>query len=160
MAKNNLKGLLSQNWATSARINDYGSAVKHTVDQYFTYCLRINSNEREGMKLQSAQEIEEKEEHKRQLLLDILKERGIFFDLETKKIIDHKTRLETLLRILQNEKERKRETKHIETLNHASKAPKIEMRSYESVYDSWHIAYKIYIAWLSRFISKLWFWWI
>lgn len=111
------------------------------------------------MKLQSAQKIEDKDEHKKRLLLDILKERGIFFDLETKKIIDDKTSLETLLRILQNEKERERGIKHLGSLNHVYKSPKMETDSYESVYDYWDIAYKIYTTWLSRFISNLCFWW-
>ena len=48
--------------------------------------------------LRSGKEIQDKEDYKRRLLLNILKERGIFFDLETKKIIDDKTSLETMLR--------------------------------------------------------------
>jgi len=81
---------------------------------------------REETVLRSAQEIQDKDEHKRRLLLGILKERDIFFDLETKKIIDDKTSLETLLRILQNEKERERGIKHLEALNHVYKSPKME----------------------------------
>ena len=65
----------------------------------------------------------------------MLKERGIVFDLETKKIIDDRTSLETLLRILQNYHE--------------------ALLQYQSVYDSWYIVYKLYIIWLSRFISNL-----
>ena len=52
--------------------------------------------------LQSTKNIQDNSEYKRRLLLNILKERGIFFDLETKKIIDDRTSLETLLRVLQN----------------------------------------------------------
>jgi hypothetical protein len=134
-------------------------AVKHTVDRYLTYPQRINSNMQEETVLRSAQEIQDKDEHKRRLLLGILKERDIFFDLETKKIIDDKTSLETLLRILQNEKERERGIKHLEALNHVYKSPKMETQSYESIYDSWHIAYKLYTTWLVRFISNLCSWW-
>ncbi len=65
----------------------------------------------------------------------MLKERGIVFDLETKKIIDDRTSLETLLRVLQNYHE--------------------ALLQYQSVYDSWYIVYKLYIIWLSRFISNL-----
>jgi hypothetical protein len=69
-------------------------------------------------------------------LLGILKERGIFYDLETKKIIDDKTSLETLLRVLQN---------YYEVL-----------LQYQSVYDSWyHIAYKLYTIWLSCYFTRL-----
>jgi len=114
---------------------------------------------REETVLRSAQEIQNKDEHKRRLLLGILKERDIFFDLETKKIIDDKTSLETLLRILQNEKELERGIKHLEALSHAYKSPQMETQSYESIYDSWHIAYKLYITWLVRFISNLSSWW-
>ena len=73
----------------------------------------------EGVVLQSAEEIQDREEYKRRLL-------------ETKRLIDDRTSIETLLRILQNYYE-----------------------VYQSVYDSWDIAYKIYTIWLSRFISKL-----
>jgi hypothetical protein len=77
-------------------------------------------------------------EYKRRLLLNMLKRRGIFFDLETKKIIDAKTSFETLLRVLQSYHE--------------------ALLQYQSVYDSWYLAYSIYIIWLSRFISNLYLW--
>jgi hypothetical protein len=73
----------------------------------------------EGVVIQSAKEIQDREEYKRRLP-------------ETKRLIDDRTSIETLLRILQNYYE-----------------------VYQSVYDSWDIAYKIYTIWLSRFISKL-----
>jgi predicted transcriptional regulator len=47
-------------------------------------------------------------EHKRQLLLGILRQRGIIFDSQTGKIIDDKASIETLLRVLQNEKQKKK----------------------------------------------------
>jgi hypothetical protein len=152
------KNYYSQNLITSTRITNYESAVKHTVDQYFTYILRPNSIMQEAV-LRSAKEIQDKHEHKRRLLLNILKERGIFFDLETKKTIDDNTSLETLLRILQIEKGRERGIEHLEILDHVEQSPKMEMSSYESVYDSWDIAYKVYIAWLSHFISSIFLWW-
>ncbi len=113
----------------------------------------------EGVVLRTAKEIQDREEYKRRLLLDILIERGIFFDLETRKIIDDKTSLETLLRILQIEKEKEKGIKHLKDLNHVDKPLKMETDTYESVYDSWIIAYKIYIMWLSRFMSKLYSCW-
>jgi hypothetical protein len=130
------------------------------VDQYFTYLQWINSNmQEEEAVLRSVQEIQDKDEHKRRLLLNILKERGIFFDLETKKMIDDKTSLETLLRVLQNEKERERGIKHLEALNHVGKSPKIEAHSTEYICNSWYIVYKLYTTWLSHFISNLCLWW-
>jgi hypothetical protein len=74
----------------------------------------------EGVVLQSAKEIPDREEYNRRFLL------------ETNNVIDDKTSLETMLRILQNYYE-----------------------GYQSAYDSWAIAYTIYTIWLSRFISKL-----
>jgi len=74
----------------------------------------------EGVVLQSTKEIPDREEYKRRLLF------------ETNNVIDDKTSLETLLRILQNYYE-----------------------GYQSAYDSWAIACTIYTIWLSRFISKL-----
>lgn len=74
----------------------------------------------EGVVLQSAKEIPDREEYKRRFLL------------ETNNVIDDKTSLETMLRILQNYYE-----------------------GYQSAYDSWTIAYTIYTIWLSRFISEL-----
>ena len=39
----------------------------------------------EGTVIQSTKEIQDNSEHKRRLLLETFKERGIIFDLETKK---------------------------------------------------------------------------
>jgi hypothetical protein len=72
----------------------------------------------EGVVIQSAKVIQDREDYKRLLP-------------ETKRLIDDRTSIETLLRILQNYYE-----------------------VYQSVYDSWDIAYKIYTIWLSRFISN------
>jgi len=74
----------------------------------------------EGVVLQSTKEIQDREEYKRQSLL------------ETNRVIDDNNSRKTMLRILQNYYE-----------------------GCQSVYDSWIIAYKVYIMWLSRFISKL-----
>src|SRR5215211_3823277 len=45
-------------------------------------------------------------EHTRQLLYEILKQRGIYFDSTTGEKIDEKSDIETLLRVIQNEKEK------------------------------------------------------
>ena len=129
--------------------------------QYFTYPQCINSHMQENTVLQSTKEIQDNNgECQRRLLLDILKERGIVFDLETNKMIDDGTRLETLLRVLQNEKEREiKKKKYHESSRHTDKSSGMEMHSYESVYDSWYIVYKLYIMWLSRLTSNLCLWW-
>lgn len=49
------------------------------------------------------------QEHTRQLLFEILRERGVNFDLETGKRIDNKSDIETLLRIIQNEKKKRKD---------------------------------------------------
>ncbi len=108
----------------------------------------------EGTVIQSTKEIQDNSEHKRRLLLEIFKERGIIFDLETKKIIDDRTSLETLLRVLQIEKEREiKKKKYHETPCNIDKSSGMEMHSYESVYDPGYLVYRIYIMWLSRLIS-------
>ena len=76
------------------------------ADQYFTYPQCINLYMQEGTVIQFPKEIQDNSEHKRRLLLEIFEERGIIFDLKTKKIIDDRTSLETLLRVLQIKKER------------------------------------------------------
>ena len=131
-----------------------------TADQYFTYLQCINSHMQEGTVLQSTKNIQDNSEHKKRLLLDILKERGIFFDLETKKIIDDKTSLETILRVLQSEKEREiKNKKYHKVPRRTEKSSGMEKNSYESVYDSWYIVYKLYVMWLSRFTSNVFLWW-
>ena len=114
------------------------------ADPYFTYPRCINSYMQEGTVIQSTKEIQDNSEHKRRLLLEILKERGIIFDLETKKIIDDRTSLETLLRVLQIEKEREiKKKKHHEAPCNTDKSSGMEMHSYESVYDSGYLVYRI-----------------
>jgi hypothetical protein len=114
----------------------------------------------EGIMIQSTKEIQDNSEHKRRLLLEIFKERGIIFDLETKKMIDNRTSLETLLRVLQIEKEREiKKKKYHEAPCNTDKSSGMEMHSYESVYDSGYLVYRIYIMWLSRLISNLYLWW-
>ena len=47
-------------------------------------------------------------EHTRQLLYEILRERGIIFDSVTGEKIDESSDIETLLRVIQLEKEKKK----------------------------------------------------
>lgn len=49
------------------------------------------------------------QEHIRQLLLEILRERGVNFDSETGKRIDKESDIETLLRVIQNEKMKRKD---------------------------------------------------
>jgi hypothetical protein len=114
----------------------------------------------EGIVIQSTKEIQDNSEHKRRLLHEIFKERGIIFDLETKKMIDDKTSLETLLRVLQIEKGMEiKKKKYPEAPCNTDKSTGMEMNSYESVYNSGYFVYRIHIMWLSRLISNLYLWW-
>jgi hypothetical protein len=91
-------------------------------------------------------------EHKRELLLEILRQREVFIDSETGKIIDDKTDIQTLLNVIQKQKEkvrRKESTKH-----HAK--PKKVQPYISSVYNPWYpryrsaseLIYELIIAWL------------
>ena len=127
--------------------------ILHTFSVLIHICKRAHGP-------QSTKNIQDNSEHKKRLLLDILKERGIFFDLETKKIIDDKTSLETILRVLQSEKEREiKNKKYHKVPRLTEKSSGMEKNSYESVYDSWYIVYKLYVMWVSRFTSNVFLWW-
>lgn len=52
-------------------------------------------------------DVQKEYEHRRLLLYEILKERGVNLDSETGKKIDDKSDIETLLRVIQNEKRRR-----------------------------------------------------
>jgi hypothetical protein len=52
-------------------------------------------------------------EHKRELLLEILRQREVFIDSETGKIIDDKTDIQTLLNVIQKQKEKVKEKVNI-----------------------------------------------
>ena len=52
-------------------------------------------------------DVQKEYEHTRLLLYEILKERGVNLDSETGKKIDDKSDIETLLRVIQNEKRRR-----------------------------------------------------
>ena len=51
-------------------------------------------------------DVQKEYEHTRQILYEILKERGVNLDSETGKKIDDKSDIETLLRVIQNEKKK------------------------------------------------------
>jgi hypothetical protein len=113
----------------------------------------------EGTVLQSTKNIQDNSEHKKRLLLDILKERGIFVDLETKKIIDDKTSLETILRVLQSEKEREiKNKKYHKAPRHTDKSSGMEKNSYESVQDSWYLVYRLYAVVIAFYIKSIYRW--
>jgi hypothetical protein len=56
-----------------------------------------------------SEDYEVHQEHTRQLLFEILRERGVNFDSETGKIIDKESDIETLLRVIQNEKKKRKD---------------------------------------------------
>lgn len=57
-------------------------------------------------------DVQKEYEHTRLLLYEILKERGVNLDSETGKKIDDKSDIETLLRVIQNEKKEEKMSDH------------------------------------------------
>lgn len=100
-------------------------------------------------------------EHKRQLLLGILRQRGIFFDSQTGKIIDDKASIETLLRVLQKEKQKKKKQQQEVALPNTNKSSEIQIRPYEFINDLLDVIYKSTVKWL-LFLTlnsfTAWFW--
>lgn len=70
-------------------------------------------------------------------------------------MIDDRTSLETLLRVLQNEKESEiKKKKYHKAPRHTDKSSGMEKNSYESVYIIYGILFTEYMLWLSCFISN------
>ena len=106
-------------------------------------------------------------EHKRQVLLHILRQRGIVFDSDTGGIIDDKTTIETLLHILQNEKKKKEKHKVEQQSevslyrNTSSESAKPRIQLYESVNELCYLVYALNMIWLLFLDSNSftgWFW--
>jgi hypothetical protein len=98
-------------------------------------------------------------EHTRQLLLEILRQRKVSNDPETGKMLDDKTDIQTLLNIIQNEKEKEKVKKKRldETFNKTDKSAKMKIQpSYPHAYNPWYpnyrlateLIYELTMAWL------------
>jgi hypothetical protein len=101
-------------------------------------------------------------EHKRELLLEILRQREVFIDSETGKIIDDKTDIQTLLNVIQKQKEkvkekvRKKKGVHETSCKTDNSVPKKVQPYISSVYNPWYpryrsaseLIYELIIAWL------------
>jgi organic radical activating enzyme len=84
------------------------------------------------------------EEHTRKLLFELLRQRGIDIDIETGKKIDEKSDIEILLRVIQNEKEKKENQHEISSDNNAtiikSSKPHIQIQL-KFFNEFWHLVF-------------------
>jgi hypothetical protein len=85
-------------------------------------------------------------EHTRQLLYEILRERGIKFDSITGEKIDESSDIETLLRVIQLEKEKKKRHNEISS---SSKPVELEVHKYNFVGEYWRFINELDKLWFS-----------
>jgi hypothetical protein len=89
-------------------------------------------------------------QHKRELLLEILRQREIFIDSETGKSIEDNTDIQTLLNVIQKEKEKEKEKDKVkkkkgvhETSCKTYNSVPTKVRLYiSSVYNPWYLRYR------------------
>ena len=85
-------------------------------------------------------------EHTRQLLYEILTERDIKFNSETGEKIDESTDIETLLRVIQLEKEKKKKQNGISSSN---KPADLQVHKYNFVSEYWRFINELDKLWFS-----------
>ena len=100
------------------------------------------------------------EGHTRKLLFEILRQRGVDIDSETGKKIDDKSDIETLLRVIQNGKKKKKEKQHEissdNTIMIKSLEPQtqIQQQQYKFINEFWHLVYQLNELWLLSIASN------
>lgn len=105
------------------------------------------------------------QEHTRKLLFEILRQRGVDIDSETGKKIDDNSDIETLLRIIQNEKRKKEKEHEISSDNTTiikSSEPESQIQQqYEFINEFWRLVYQLNKLWLLSIALNpfnRWFW--
>ena len=97
------------------------------------------------------------EEHTRKLLFELLRQRGIGIDTETGRKIDEKSDIETLLRVIQNEKKKKENQHEISSDNNAtiikSSKPQIQI-PHKFFNEFWHLVFQLNELWLLSIASN------
>lgn len=104
------------------------------------------------------------EEHARKLLFELLRQRGINIDSETGRKLDGKSDIETLLRVIQNEKKKKENQHEISSDNNAtiikSSKPQIQIQ-HKFFNEFWHLVFQLNELWLLSIASNpfaRWYW--
>lgn len=94
-------------------------------------------------------------EHTRCLLYEVLKERGINSNSVTGEKVDEKSDIDTLLQVIQIEKEKNKEQGRISRVNSASNEP-ADMLLPKCVLISgfWWLNYELYKFWFSFLVLK------
>ena len=97
------------------------------------------------------------EEHTRKLLFELLRQRGIDIDSETGRKLDGKSDIETLLRVIQNEKKKKENQHEISSDNNAtiikSSKPQIQIQ-HKFFNEFWHLVFQLNELWLLSIASN------
>ena len=97
------------------------------------------------------------EEHTRKLLFELLRQRGIDIDSETERKLDGKSDIETLLRVIQNEKKKKENQHEIPSDNNAtflkSSKPHIQIQ-HKFFNEFWHLVFQLNELWLLSIASN------
>lgn len=110
-------------------------------DAEMNFSGKRNTDNNNNNKVNHAEDLE----HKRQLLLEILRQRQIVTDSETGKLINDDTDIQTLLRIIQEEKEKYRmEMKDLpKASDNTDELPWMEeiLQYYAIPYNLWHRSY-------------------
>jgi hypothetical protein len=97
------------------------------------------------------------EEHTRKLLFELLRQRGVDIDSETGRKLDGKSDIETLLRVIQNEKKKKENQHEISSDNNAtiikSSKPQIQIQ-HKFFNEFWHLVFQLNELWLLSIASN------
>ena len=107
---------------------------------------------------------DDQEEHTRKLLFELLRQRGVDIDSETGRKLDGKSDIETLLRVIQNEKKKKENQHEISSDNNAtiikSSKPQIQIQ-HKFFNEFWHLVFQLNELWLLSIASNpfaRWYW--
>ena len=94
-------------------------------------------------------------EHTRQLLYEVLKERGIKSNSATGEKIDEKSDIDTLLQVIQIEKEKNKEQGEISQVKSASdRSADVLPQKCDPISGFWWITYEFYKFWFSCIVLK------
>ena len=100
-------------------------------------------------------------EHTRQLLYEILRERGINFDSVTGEKIDENSDIKTLLRVIQLEKEKKKRQSEVSYVkSSSSKHEDLQIYKHNFVNEYWGLINELNRLWFSYLVSNPFITWL
>ena len=100
-------------------------------------------------------------EHTRQLLYEILRERGINFDSVIGEKIDENSDIKTLLRVIQSEKEKKKGQSEISYVKSSSTKHKdLQIYKHNFVNEYWRLVNELNRLWFSYLVLNPFITWL